>query len=779
MHCGKFSVARGARDGDHAGDSGDATLHQRSRRKAVAIAGLVASLLVSLPAVFVGSTSVANALTAGLPTFPDNLLVFVNRDFVSIEGFSQHVGESALVQVTRPNVGVVGSAIGVVSGGDVAFEVNHPGGYCWGAGTGLNVTPDIQAGDVVSISFNGQVAAATTALDVYASDAVQAGTTVTVAGHIGAEVNRDNFEQRIIEPALVDTAVGKRDIRAVPGPMTPAPRGGYSSGISFDTAGPDTFVATYIFDNLADATIAANAALGERAMAWELTDAAANRQGMTIAEFGEPGGPGMGGCPNGPLQSGPPAPTNIVAANVSNGIKLTWTPAVAIPGTPAIEGYEVKAVASTTSGSEKNMIGKRIANPAATGTLIPGLTAGETYDVEVVSYSSAGETFPAVHVAPVVDYTRPVAAATPAGGSYPVPQQITLKSNEAGSDIYYTLDGSDPVQDFVTTATAIRYTGPIPVSGTYTTLKFAAFDPSNNLSDVVTERYSITNDPVPAATTFTTSSVGLNSVTLNWNPADAGGTGFTITGYEINVFDAAGATVPVKTQNTSTTATTAEITGLAADTPYWFTVSAKNDVNSSYGPASAKLGPLTPQGPVVANAGPDQTGALRNSTVTLSGLGSSSSSGVTYAWSQVLTAGQTSADLVTLTPAASQPRDATFTLPFYKFPMLNSPLTFRLSVTVGGVTKTDDVVITPRSDDVAVSTAKWKVGDFRVTGTSSPGSTVTVRNPVTGQVYGSTLTDALGAFDFRMRAGVPTTKPASVVADSNMGGTSPAVNVAG
>jgi hypothetical protein len=111
--------------------------------------------------------------------------------------------------------------------------------------------------------------------------------------------------------------------------------------------------------------------------------------------------------------------------------------------------------------------------------------------------------------------------------------------------------------------------------------------------------------------------------------------------------------------------------------------------------------------------------------------------------------------------------------------MSNSPLTFRLSVTVAGVTMTDDVVITPRSDVVTVSTAKWKVGDFRVTGTSSPGSTVTVRNPVTGQVYGSTLTDALGAFDFRMRTGVPTTKPPSVVADSNMGGTSTPVNVAG
>ena len=46
-------------------------------------------------------------------------------------------------------------------------------------------------------------------------------------------------------------------------------------------------------------------------MSWQEEDADGNRQGLTIAEFGEPGGPGMGGCPAGPLQSGPVGPTNL------------------------------------------------------------------------------------------------------------------------------------------------------------------------------------------------------------------------------------------------------------------------------------------------------------------------------------------------------------------------------------------------------------------------------------------------------------------------------------
>jgi Fn3 associated/Fibronectin type III domain len=769
-------VARGAFSALPVPDSGDAGPKRSKRAKPIAIAGLAAAMLVGLPSVLVGGASGAGALTPNLPVAPNNIMIFPNRDFITIEGYQDHVGQSGLIEVTRPGVGVVGSAIAVVSGDDVAFEINHPGGYCWGTGTGLNVTPDIQAGDVVSLTFGDTLEAATTTLDVSATDAIQNGFTVTVAGHIGSTVDSANMEQRIIEPALVDTIVGKRDVRAVPGPLTPAPKGGYSSSLEFDTAS-QTFLATYIFDVEEDAHIAANAGLGERAMAWEVTDDAGNRQGMTIAEFGEPGGPGMGGCPNGPLQSGPPAPTNIVAAKVAAGIKLNWTPAVTIPGTPAILGYEITAVAHTTTGNEQVEIGKRITNPAANTTTITGLDSAESYDVEVVSYSTVGKTFPAAHASVVADSTKPIISASPVGGSYPVAQQVTLTSNELGSDIYYTTDGTDPIANGDTTATATHYTGPIDISAA-TTLKFAGFDPSNNVSDTVTEQYSITNNPVPAATTFTSSSVGLNAVTLNWAASDPGAPGLAITGYEIKVFSDAAASNLFTTQNTSGTGTTATVNGLTGDTPFWFTVSAKNDVNSVFGPASAVLGPLTPQGALVANAGFDQTGVVRNTAVTLSGAGSTVS-GATYAWTQVLTGTQTNLDRVTLAPVPGQPQNVSFTLPFFKFPMVNSPLTFQLAVTVGGVTRTDQVVITPRSDVVSITTAKWKPSDFRVVGVSSPNSIVTVRLALTGTVYGTAVADATGAFDFRLRAGVPTTKPASVVADSNMGGTSAPINVAG
>src|SRR5690349_6055815 len=94
----------------------------------------------------------AYVANAAVPAFPDNIVVFPDRDFVTVEGFQDHVGQTATLEIRR-NGTVIGAAKAEVAAGDVAFEVNHPGGVCWGAGTGVNVTPDIQPGDTASISF--------------------------------------------------------------------------------------------------------------------------------------------------------------------------------------------------------------------------------------------------------------------------------------------------------------------------------------------------------------------------------------------------------------------------------------------------------------------------------------------------------------------------------------------------------------------------------------------------------------------------------------------------
>jgi hypothetical protein len=742
---------------------------QTSRRPGVRRAGVFATVSAVICSTSMFAIPAANA---AVPNFPDNIVVFPNRDFVTIEGYQNHIGETGTVEVKRAGK-VVGSAQGVVGAGDVAFEINHPGGYCWGAGTGLNITPDILPGDVVSISFGGTSAGETTVQDAYVTgDSVLTnGTTLTVKGHLGPNVNRDQLEQRIVEPALTDTSVARRDVRAVPGPLTAAPKGGYSS--SLEVAG-DTFTAVYQFDDAATAEIAANAGLGERVLSWEFQDADANRQGLTIAEFGEPGGPGMGGCPNGPLQSGPPAPSGVTAAKVTGGLKLIWTPAEAIPGTPDITGYRAVAVGKTVTNSEQVEIGKRISGQAAKGTTITGLSATEDYDVYVVAVSSVGETFPAAHAIPVTDTTAPTVTATPDGGTSSTAPKVTLTASEAGSDIYYTLDGSDPILSGGTlSATATLYTAPFEIAAT-STLKFAAFDPSGNPSAISERTFTVTNDPVPAVPSFSGAPVvGQGTATLKWTAPDPGAAGLSITGYTLQAY--AGGTAFGQPKAVGGDVTSLVYDGLNGDTAYQFTIRASNANGSSL--ESAKTDPVTVQGAVVAVAGPDQNVVRRTTatTVTLDGTGSTTT-GATYKWDQVL-ASSTDPDKVTLTGGTTL--KPTFSLPVFKTPMTNNPLTFKLTVTVGTTVRTDEVKVVPVPDQVTIGVAQWKTGDLRIDGTSTVvGGTITVRvGGPTGRVLGQAPVTAAaapatgGVYSLRLRnAAAGTTNPGTVWIESTLGG---------
>jgi hypothetical protein len=74
--------------------------------------------------------------------------------------------------------------------------------------------------------------------------------------------------------------------------LNTADKGGYSSGVSFTR---NTLTCVFNFDTAAVVPIAL---AGEwRALTWQRADAAANRQGLTIAEKDLTGGPGIGGCP--------------------------------------------------------------------------------------------------------------------------------------------------------------------------------------------------------------------------------------------------------------------------------------------------------------------------------------------------------------------------------------------------------------------------------------------------------------------------------------------------
>jgi len=624
-----------------------------------------------------GSAIIADA---AVPAFPNNVVVFPDRDFVTIEGYQTHIGETALVEVTRGGE-VIGSAKGVVEEGDVAFEVNHPGGYCWGAGTGLNVTPDIRPGDKVNISFNGIDAGDTIAANAFVTgDMTLSGSTLTVKGFAGPGVNQAQMEQRIINPDLVDTDVGRRDIRAIPGPLTPAPKGGYSSSLTFEG---NTFTATYVFQTAATAVIASHADLGERAMSWQEEDADGNRQGLTIAEFGEAGGPGMGGCPSGPGDAGAPQPgaASVVRSADKTSMSVKWTPATQVPGAAPVTAYDVEAIQQTPSADGNNVvIGKR--TPAAgTGVSLDGLSASQGYTVEV--RSMAGDTMSKPFTVQVPsapdagDTQAPTLTASPANTqAINTASSITLTS-EAGADIYYTIDGTPAVEGGLPTDTAKLYSGPVALSA-QVTLRAVAFDRAGNF-DTFTGVYKPPADtaPAPSAVSAITGTAGQAAITLSWAAPETGVTGY---GVQLYVENAAGTKVtsgPLR----ETTAKTLTINSLNPGTGYYYTVKAKN--SAGYGPESTIQGPLTP---------------------------------------------------------------------------------------------------TRVTDTVTIGTAKWKNGDFRVTGsgstvgaflevrnagTSGPGTTVLAR----GQVEPPATPGANGTYDIRVRnAAAPAANPGRIYVVSENGG---------
>ena len=112
----------------------------------------------------------------------------------------------------------------------------------------------------------------------------------------GAAFPLELMEQRIINPDFVPTRIGRRDIRADTfGGRVQNIVGG--AGNLRPTGDSPSVEWRAIYTGLNEIEKQVAVAGQSRAMAWFSTNSNGGRFGMTISEFGETGGPGMGGCP--------------------------------------------------------------------------------------------------------------------------------------------------------------------------------------------------------------------------------------------------------------------------------------------------------------------------------------------------------------------------------------------------------------------------------------------------------------------------------------------------
>ena len=146
------------------------------------------------------------------------------------------------------------------------------------------------------------------------------------------------------------------------------------------------------------------------------------------------------------------------------------------PGTTiTLSANEPASIYYTTDGSTPTAASTRYAEP---------ILLGASMTVKYLGVDAASNASDVGQQAYVLDATPPGVVASPAAGTYPIGQQITLTANEP-STIYYTTNGSTP------TTGSTKYTGPITLSAAMT-LKYLAVDTSNNAAPVGTQAYTVT-----------------------------------------------------------------------------------------------------------------------------------------------------------------------------------------------------------------------------------------------------------------------------------------------
>ena len=184
---------------------------------------------------------------------------------------------------------------------------------------------------------------------------------------------------------------------------------------------------------------------------------------------------------------------------------------------------------------------------------------------------------------PTGDTTAPKLTVSPAINATGVVQtdSVTVSSDTANAQLFFTTGDTPVIDGGLPSDAAKLITGPIAITQP-TTLHLLAIDRAGNF-DVAQADFAPPTAVKPDAPTSLTATAGQEQATLKWTATDA-----TITGYGVQLYDAAGPVGALR----ETPDKTLTVTGLTAGKAYTFTVKAQN--GAGYGAESAKSAPFTP-----------------------------------------------------------------------------------------------------------------------------------------------------------------------------------------
>jgi hypothetical protein len=507
-----------------------------------------------------------NTVFSALIRSPNNIICFPERDFCVFENFIDNAGKSLLVEVNR-NGAVVGSSTGVVSGNIAAFEINHPGALCWGDGTSLKVTPDIRGGDLITIKSGALLLGDMTISNGYITSYSLTSTTFVITGFVDSNVAPGNVEVRIVNPLLLDTPVQKRQVNAATGPLTP--NVGFSSGLEIIGT---TFKATFVFNNQQAADIAGSGE-GMSLRMWQETEPNGARQGLTISEYGEIGGPWSTLCPQGPQNIGSP----VVHAVAAFGNLIKWYPGQDIISAPETTGFSINVLRGN------QVYGYRVpkTDTQVTFELTP-LTTGDIIEVRSMIGTQMSDAFSITYqpqdIIPTIVSLPTNNAVTEVQTELVILQSGTFTEDfdkrQGTNQIVYTLDGSavlDANNKF--SPSAILYYTPIHITGSIT-LRAVSFDNTGKFSPELTGKFAPPTAILPQMVVAPTTVVENGGVTISWTkPNDP-----TINAFGVEIFTLDGTKVGI-TRIVSATFIT--IDDLLPGTSYQFSVMSQSVTGSS------------------------------------------------------------------------------------------------------------------------------------------------------------------------------------------------------
>jgi hypothetical protein len=507
-----------------------------------------------------------NTVFSALIRSPNNIICFPERDFCVFENFIDNAGKSLLVEVNR-NGAVVGSTSGVVSGNIVAFEINHPGELCWGDGSSLKVTPDIRGGDLITIKSGALLLGDMTISNGYITSYSLTSTTFVITGFVDSNVAPGNVEVRIVNPLLLDTPVQKRQVNAATGPLTP--NVGFSSGLEIIGT---TFKATFVFNNQQAADIAGSGE-GMSLRMWQETEPNGARQGLTISEYGEIGGPWSTLCPQGPQNIGSP----VVHAVAAFGNLIKWYPGQDIISAPETTGFSINVLRGN------QVYGYRVpkTDTQVTFELTP-LTTGDIIEVRSMIGTQMSDAFSIIYqpqdIIPTIVSLPTNNDVTEVQTELVILQSGTFTEDfdkrQGTNQIVYTLDGSavlDANNKF--SPSAILYYTPIHITSSIT-LRAVSFDNTGKFSPELTGKFAPPTAILPQMVVAPTTVVENGIVTISWTkPNDP-----TINAFGVEIFTLDGTKVGI-TRIVSATFIT--IDDLLPGTSYQFSVMSQSVAGSS------------------------------------------------------------------------------------------------------------------------------------------------------------------------------------------------------